>query len=200
VAKRDNAVPTALGFRVKSGRAIAVLLAVRDVFPCVLDHREIDLCDPAVAESRQPYHAGMGQLETDLATLKRRRQVVTRAAERSIRMLVKEYRGVGYEPRCAGLVVGSLINPETISNPHIRAHALEGQLFRTVLEDWLRACEITSTVFLERDLYGSAAKVLQRSESELKRILARPGKQVAPPWRSDEKGAALAAWMVLRAG
>jgi hypothetical protein len=37
----------------------------------------------------------------------------------------------------AGLVVGSDSDPAVIMNPHIRVHAAEGRLFRTVIEQAL---------------------------------------------------------------
>ena len=40
---------------------------------------------------------------------------------------MKAYRAAGHEVRSAGLVVGSEIDPAKITNPHIRAHALEGR-------------------------------------------------------------------------
>src|SRR5207247_3327661 len=50
----------ALGVRVKSGWATAVLVAGPARAPRVVDRRTIELSDPAVPASRQPYHAVMG--------------------------------------------------------------------------------------------------------------------------------------------
>lgn len=62
-----------------------------------------------------------------------------RFAGESIGETFKAYSGLGFKPRTAGLVVGSLIEPERIANQHMRAHALEGRLFRTVLAEGLEA-------------------------------------------------------------
>jgi hypothetical protein len=94
-------------------------------------------------------------------------------------------------------VVGSDIDPARISNPHIRAHALEGRLFRTVLEDALRSHGLTCLVIVERTIYKQAAKILQRSEQDLKRLVAQLGRNLNGPWRADEKTACLAAWLAL---
>jgi hypothetical protein len=187
----------ALGFRVKSGRAVAVLLAGSVQSPRVLDRREIDLCDPAVAASRQPYHAAMGTLQTDEAKVARLREIVARAAQRSVADLMKAYRAAGHEVRSAGLVVGSEIDPAKITNPHIRAHALEGQLFRTVLEDALRSFSVSCLVLVERTVYSQAAGALRRTEQELKSSVAQLGRGLGGPWRADEKTASLAAWLAL---
>jgi hypothetical protein len=193
-----------LGFRVKSGRAIAVLLGAagsgdprRATSVQVLDRREIDLCDPVIPQSRQPYHAKMGTLQTDEAIIKRLRGVVVQAAEQSVSLLLSDCRALGPPVRAAGLVVGSLTDPASISNPHIRAHALEGQLFRTALEEALRTMGLPCAVFVERKIYAEAAKTLNRSEEDLKRLLAGLGREKRGPWRSDEKLAALGAWLTL---
>ena len=47
-----------LGVTVKSGWTSVVLLGGLADAPRVLDTRRIDLSDPAVPESRQPYHDG----------------------------------------------------------------------------------------------------------------------------------------------
>jgi hypothetical protein len=189
--------PAVLGFRVKSGWATAVLIARSTELPQVLDRRVVDLSDPADPESRQPYHAQMGMLETDEAKVQRRREVVFRAANGSVPQLIEEYQCAGRTILGAALVVGSQIDPAKITNPHIRAHALEGRLFRTALEEAIRSCKLPCTAIAERDLYGRAAAVLKRSEQELKRLVASLGRSLGGPWRADEKTACLAAWLAL---
>jgi hypothetical protein len=197
------AVPTAantdttLGFRVKSGLAVAVLLKGPAQSPQVLDRRFIDLCDPDIPGSRQPYHAGMGMLQTDTAKVERLRKVVSRVAQQSVTTLLKDYREAGHRIRAAGLVVGSETDPAKITNPHIRAHALEGRLFRTVLEEALRLCEVASSIFLERNIYQQAAKKLGTSEEALRLQVTKLGRELDGPWRADEKTASLAAWLAL---
>ena len=100
--------------------------------------------------------------------------------------------------RGIALVVGSVIDPMTIANDHIRAHALEGQLFRTALERAARAGKVPCQVLVERSLYQTVANRLRRPTGELKRAVAELGSGIAGPWRADEKAATLAAWLVLR--
>jgi hypothetical protein len=186
-----------LGFRVKSGRAIAVLMSGSKSLPQVLEHRVILLSDPAYPDTIQPYHARMGKLEEDRAKIKRRTGIIERAAQKSVTDILKEYRSKGYTIRAAGLVVGSLIDPAAIGNPHVRAHALEGRLFRTVLEKALRRKKVASSLFLQRDIYPRATAALGITEKELKDLLTDLGRLLEGPWRADEKSAALAAWMLL---
>jgi len=187
---------TAIGFRVKSGWATAVLLGLSDS-PQILDRRVVELSDPSVPESRQPYHAGMGTLEEDASEIRWRTGVVRRAAGRSVTALLQAYRAIGCTPRSAALVVGSLIDPALVANPHIRAHALEGRLFRTVLEETLQSAKIACSVVIEKGAYAKAAAALGRTEDEVKRIVSTLGRAAGGPWRADEKLAAAAAWMRL---
>ncbi|HEV8131501.1 MAG TPA: hypothetical protein VGQ81_09620 [Acidobacteriota bacterium] len=192
-----NNAKAAIGLRVKSGWAAAVLLAGPAESPRVLDRRVLNLSDPSIPESRQPYHGARGKLEEDSAKVAARLKVVERATKASVAELLKDYCNTGCKMLGAGLVVGSQIDPASIKNPHIRAHALEGQLFRTVTEDALRSGGLSCSVVVERDMYSKAAAALGRSEGELKRAMSGLGRSVSGPWRADEKMAALVAWMLL---
>ena len=122
--------PAAVGIRVKSGRAVAVVVTEG---PEVRLRSDLDLSDPGSPDTRQPYHASFGRLEENPAVLRKRVELVGRAAQASVRALLSDARSRGFAISAAGLVVGSTIDPDTIANPHIRAHAFEGRLFRTVV-------------------------------------------------------------------
>jgi hypothetical protein len=101
----------------------------------------------------------------------------------------------------AALVVGSQIDPANIANPHIRAHALEGRLFRSVVEQSLQAHEIRTEVLLERDAYPTVAAGLKQSSDDVKRAiqdLRRSASAKGRPWRAEEKLAALGGLFALR--
>src|SRR5438552_3041453 len=152
-APKDHAgMRAAVGFRVKSGWATAVLLAGPAAAPRVVDRRVIELSDPAVPTSRQPYHAVMGASGGDAGARleKHLTKLVERVTRRSVRRLLQAYRRAGHPARRAGLVVGSVIDPARIANDHIRAHALEGRLFRTVLERAVRSFRLPCAVIVER--------------------------------------------------
>jgi hypothetical protein len=97
----------------------------------------------------------------------------------------------------AGLVVGSDCDPAVILNPHIRVHAAEGRLFRTVIEQALTHSGIPSSTFVERMLLAHAARVLRQSPAQLKKVVARLRPAAAERWRAEEKVATLAAWLLL---
>jgi len=166
--------------------------------PRVVDRRVIELSDASQPTSRQPYHAVMGARRGDRTALERRlRGIVQRVTRRSLTRLLAAYRRQGRTVRGLALVVGSVIDPAVIGNDHIRAHALEGQLFRSALVRAAGKARLDCTTHVERGLYEAAAARLKRTPAQLRRVVAELGRTVEGPWRADEKTATLAAWMVL---
>jgi hypothetical protein len=203
----------ALGLRVKSGWASGVVLTGPLAAPRMVERCVLELSDPAIPELRQPYHAGMGRLEEDARILARRTRAIERTTGRNVRDLLRRVTASehGVRIRGVGLIVGSLIDPATVGSPHIRAHASEGQLFRTVLERAFQQHDLPCLVLLERRAYAEAAARLGRAEEEIKSVLTALGRErerrpagqrdgdVDRGWRADHKLAALAAWLLVAA-
>ncbi|MBI2619072.1 MAG: hypothetical protein HYW57_03230 [Ignavibacteriales bacterium] len=187
---------TTLGFRVKSGWASAVIVAGPIKSPVILKSRTVLLSDPNVPETKQPYHAGTGKLEEHTAVVKKRVKIIHQSTRKSIRELLNELRREGQKVRTAALVVGSLTDPMSIGNLHIRAHAFEGQTFRTALAGALGSHGILTVVMLERNIYSEASAILHVAPSQLKKTLLRIGAS-QKPWSANEKMAALSAWIAL---
>jgi hypothetical protein len=191
----------ALGFRVKSGWAAVVLLTDTAHSPQLSDVSRIELCDPRLPETRQPYHAAMGELETEPTKLNQRERIVRSISQQSLGALLTGYRQKGFRIRHAALVVGSQIDPAIIANPHIRAHAFEGRLFRSVVEETLEAHEIRTEVLLERDAYARVAARLKQSIDDVRRLIGNLGRMIPAadgPWRAEQKLAAVAALLALK--
>ena len=166
--------------------------------PNVVASQRIELSDPADAKGRQPYHSGRGtarkpgrELDTLIAS-------ILRFGLRSVDAFIREYEQAGRRFNGAGIVVGSLIDPDQIANDHIRVHALEGQLFRGIVKDAVERRQMTPLIWRERDLYGVAATRLKRSESDIRERIAGLGRSVDGPWRAEHKAAAVAAWLVMQ--
>ena len=187
----------ALGLRVKSGWAAAVLLTGTARSPQLCDVRRIELSNPQHPETRQPYHAAMGKLERDARKINQRIDVVRGIAQQSIATLLAGYRQQNFRIRRAALVVGSQIDPDSIANPHIRAHAFEGRLFRSVLEESLRAHRIRTKVVIERHAYAHAVEELKQTNQNVRRMIQNLGRETETPWRAEQKLAAVAAWLAL---
>jgi hypothetical protein len=187
----------AIGFTVKSGWASVVLLVGSADGPQVADSGRVELSDPDVPESRQPYHEGFGAARKGGPGLSRLVGAVRRFGRRSVTDLIRRYRVAGHPVRRAGIVVGSLIDPARIANDHIRIHALEGQLFRGVVQDAAVRSGLSCSIWRDRDLQAMACGLLKLRESVLRGRLADLGRDVDGPWRVEQKAAALAAWLVL---
>lgn len=192
--------PLTIGFRVKSGFAVAVALSGPAAHPTAIARTIVELSDPTSAETRQPYHSGFGAAEEDERAIARRVRVIERCAGQSIDALLAQPWCAGRAARRrirAALVVGSVIDPARVGNQHIRAHANEGRLFRSVLADALKARGIASRVLVEKELPAVSTRELGRSSRDVKKMLGEFGKALGSPWRGEEKAAATAAWLAL---
>lgn len=194
---RRGSEPGAVGFRVKSGWAAAVLLGGSAKAPEVLDHRIVQLSEPALPASRQPFHLGL-----DLPPAQGARLVgplvesVESFGRRSVLELLEVYRN-GRRLRCVGIVVGSVVDPASIANEHIRAHAAEGRLFREVIERAAGAVRLKTIVLVDKRLGEDASQALGKPAHQLKADVAALGRGIPGPWRSEQKAAALGAWVAL---
>ena len=188
-----------LGVRVKSGVARAVAMNLSSLSPQVALCSTLDLCDASVPASRQPYHALMQVRGARAADLEARlRAVVRDATHRSVQRLLDDAQNKGLQVFATSLVVGSTIDPARIANEHIRAHALEGQLFRTMLVECFLGHGLPCGVFVEKEIFGQANTALGKSTEELKRLLTALGRGGPRPWSADEKLATLGAWLASR--
>ena len=193
-----SAEPAAIGLRVKTARAIAVLLAGSAARPRTLARREVPLADPALPDTRFPYHAVLELPERESAVVVARlRGAIEKIAAAAVAELAAELRSAKLRPVGVGLAVSSVVDPATLGNLHVRAHASEGRLFREVLEGGARRLRLPCLVLLEREALGRASAALRRPEAKLRETLTALGKEVGRPWRADEKAAALAAWVAL---
>lgn len=175
----------ALGFRVKSGRAIAVVLLGPASAPEVW--KRVDL---TLSEVLQPYHPYLDLTWAEsVAAVRPVARAIHRQSSAAVADLARKVRDAGLSVRGAGIVGGSDPDLATIGNLHIRAHAAEGLLFREALETAVRKLSMKYCYFVERKLLDGTAPERLTGVKAL-------GKAVRP-WRSDEKSAALAAWMML---
>ena len=193
---RSNLV--SIGLRAKTGRAIAVVLGGRPDAPVVTLKTEISLVDPKLPATQQPYHVVMElpwpqwqQAVTKTAT------AIEHIAAKALASLISELQARAYQPIGLAIVGAPDRDLVRIGNPHIRAHAAEGVLFRHVLELAAEANGVKYRTFSDRDFNKAVAAELNQNYSQIRKDLDNLRKSVSPPWRTDEKQAAMAAWMVL---
>ena len=179
-----------VGLKIRSGFAVAVVVERRGDGFSVESRQVVALSSEALPQSRFPYHptiempAPRGDAVSNEAVA-----AVRRAAAREMKAFLENAGSLA----CAGIVVGSLIDPKHISNPHIRAHAREGELFRTVVTDALAKAGVACGVLIEKEAYERVAADVSRSADRLRSEIAALGQKRIKPWRTEEKLATLAA-------
>ena len=186
-----------IGLRAKTGRAIAVVLGGPPESPIVLLKTEIKLVDPKVPATRQPYHVVMELPGPQWPrAVSKTAKAIERVTAKALDSLIRELQAQGHKPIGVGVVGAPDRDLARIGNPHIRAHAAEGVLFRQVLELGAAANGLKCKSFSDRDFDIVAAK-LNKNYSKVRKSLDNLRQSVSPPWRTDEKQAAMAAWIVL---
>jgi hypothetical protein len=185
----------AIGLRVKSGFAIAAIVN-GSADDCAIEAvLKVALSSEALPQSRFPYHPTIELPERAGAALSDKAvKEVRRTAAQEMRKVLQEFDGI----KRAGIVVGSVIDPDSLGNPHVRVHALEGKLFREVVAEALEQQGIKCGVLIERDAYAKVAADVASTEARLRTDVAALGHGRIKPWRSEEKLATLAAWWKLK--
>jgi hypothetical protein len=188
-----------IGLRAKTGRAIAVVLGGSRSTPLVLSKTEIKLTDPKIPETFQPYHEVMDlpweQSQRAVTNFTRPIEVVAR---RALARMIKSLQAEGLTVKGVATVGSKDQDLGRIGNYHIRGHAAEGILFRRVLELAAEAHGLSTRTFSDRELEKIASSELKLSPALIKQALSDLGRSLDPPWRADEKLAALAAWLTLK--
>ncbi len=193
----------ALGLRTHSGWAVAVVVAGPLNGPRVIERRRIEIADPAIEGSTQPYHAA-ARLDLNKAEefVKRCADSATLLAEAAIRTLIDNLRERNYDVLSGGILLGSARPaPELAATlaSHILMHMAEGDLFRRALIHGIKRCGLHLTAVPDREVWAGTALDLPMPLEELQRFLTEMGRAIGPPWRQDEKHAALAGWLGLAA-
>jgi len=196
------ATRAAVGFRAHSGWAAAVALAGPADAPTVITRRRIEMVDRGRPGPAQPYHASVG------LDIREAQRIVGDCAARAaalattgLRAMVEDLRALGHEVTGCGLLLASgrpLPALESILASHALIHTAEGELFREALRAACRACGLRVAGVKERDLFTLAAVDLGITTQRIEEHVTAMGKAMGPPWRQDEKFAAVAAWMAMR--
>jgi hypothetical protein len=191
----------ALGFRAHSGWAAVVAIGGSVKVPVVLDRSRIEIADPDMPESVQPYHAAADLPKAAAAKFIRDCAAVTNAmAKRAVRKIVKELAANGNAVVACGNLLGSGHPPATLAQAlasHPMLHTAEGEFFRAALDGAIRSAGLEPVGIREKHALELGSEVLGMSAAQLQRTLNDMGKTIGPPWRQDEKLATLAAWLAL---
>lgn len=185
-----------IGLRAKTGRAIAVVVGGSADSPLILTKTEIKLWDPKFPATGQPYHEIM-DLPADEwpRAVEKSARAIEKIAIKALATLIKEQAANGRKVHAVATVGAKDRDLARIGNPHIRAHAAEGILFRRVLDDAARANQVPCRTFAEREFEEILKKELGAKSSSIRKKLDEAARALPPPWRADEKLAAMAAWL-----
>ena len=193
----------ALGFRVHSGWAVLVVLAGPVETPTILDRRRIEIADVEMEGSKQPYHAAERLNLREAANLIAACvQASVRLAEKAVKAALDDAIRKSFRVSACGVPIGSgrpLPSLEKILSSHPLLHTAEGELFRNAIMTACGNYGLSLTGVKEKEAWIRSLSGLGISEEGIQQHLARMGKTIGPPWRQDEKSAALAAWLALAA-
>ena len=192
----------ALGFRVHSGWAAAVVLCGPLDAPVVVDRRKIQLVKIFTYAYRQPYHTAEKMPRQDAVKFIRDVQSdAKRLALSSLRSLQADLAEGEFKIVRSALLLSSgraLPALDQILASHALIHTADGELFRESLRAACAACNLPLEGIKEKELFTTASsKALRVQPAALKRRIAALGKALGPPWSQDEKFAALGAWITL---
>jgi hypothetical protein len=193
-----NTNSVAIGLKAKTGRAIAVVISGSSESPQLIKRSELILTDPLIPATFQPYHEVMDlpwkESEKKVKPLVR---AIEKIATKALAELIHELRAQGLTVSGVGIVGSADRDLSKIGNYHIRAHAAEGLLFRLVLETAAQTNKLAHRSFVEKTLSTQATSELHRTAAQLSKQMKSIGEGAGPPWRSDQRIAATAAWLVL---
>ena len=191
----------AIGFRVHSGWAAAVVVCGPVDAPVVVDRRKIQLVKTYTYTFRQPYHTAAKMPSADAVKFIRGAQSdATRLAVASLRSLQADLAEGEFKLARGALLLASgraLPGLQQILASHALIHTADGELFRHSLQRACANCDLPMEGIREKELFVKASNVLGVQPAALKRRVAALGKALGPPWSQDEKFAALGAWLTL---
>jgi|SRR2546425_2292530 len=188
-----------IGFRAKTGKAIAIALSRSDPSPAYLARWEVVLHDPKIPATSQPHHEVMELPWSDAQTAVRQLELgIENVATKVVAALMNEIQSKGFSVSGVGVVGSPDRKLERIGNAHIRAHAAEGILFRRVLEVAAANHNLQYRSFSDRSFEEVTFPQLHTKPQEIKNTLVLIGRAAGKPWRADERAAAVAAWLMLQ--
>ncbi|HEY1421879.1 MAG TPA: hypothetical protein VGF20_00385 [Candidatus Acidoferrum sp.] len=190
-----------VGFRVHSGWASLIAVALEKNQPIILLRQRPHLVATFTYAYRQPYHTAEKMTLDEARTfLQQQRVEARRLALQAIRAAQTEVAQQGYKlSRAALLLASGRALPELpkILTSHSIIHTADGEFFREAILHACKRMKLTMNPIKERELLATASATLRRKPAALTKFLTNLGKPLGSPWTTDEKLATLAAWLAL---
>jgi len=184
----------ALGIKVRTGKAILVVLAGPKFAPSVAAKTIIQVAftfkEGAVFHAAQDMSPAHARAHVEQARLR-----FTALARDEIRAWLTEQNLHSPRVQLAAPAPKATPSLDAILRSHPRVHAAEIELYRSVFADACKALALAPT-----RAGASAAGVASKlgwSPKDVTEELARIGKSAGTPWTVHQKEAALAAWSAL---
>lgn len=185
----------ALGVRSHSGWAAYVVLAGDLKRPVISDRGRINLCDPSVHGSKQPFHQAepMAFAAAEKFIARCRASTAKLAGE-----AIEQLKSCSAVSACCVLTASGKPLPDlkSILASHALIHTAEGEFYRNAVAEACMQQKITVRRIRERDIEAELQN-LPLPVLEVRARIAELGKKLGPPWTVDEKMAAYGAWLML---
>jgi hypothetical protein len=189
----------AVGFRVHSGWAALVAVALEKGAPAVLSRQRLQLVETFSFKFRQPFHtAEKMPFEDGSKFISAVRTAGEHIAYRSLHAVQRDLKKLGYRLDRAALLLASgrpLPDLQKILESHALIHTADGELFREVIRHASTRCGLRISCSKERLLLEQCAEAFSLKPAELLRRVTELGRSFGAPWSQDEKFATLAAWL-----
>ncbi len=197
-----KAVAGGLGFAPHSGWAVAVgVVEAQGGFRALVRER-VAMTEADVPESRQPYHAVEGLPVGDAA--KRLAAWAARAEEMAtgaVREMVERLDRNGCRIVGVGVLESAGRKGKSLADvlaSHALIHTADGDHFRAALAGAAVRCGLAVVRVPARELASRVEAATGLQSKALAVLLGQAGREMGPPWTSDQKSAALLAWLVLK--
>ncbi len=170
--------------------------------PLIVRGCRIELAPGSDGGAVQPYHKAQ-HMSLDDATkyLWSCSEASAEMGHQAVQNALAELSDFEVKDACILLASGRQL-PElpAILASHALVHTAEGEFYRSALRRACESCGIAETGVPERDVAARVAEAIGCDAEELQATVSDFGKAMGPPWRKDEKLAALAAWLALARG
>jgi hypothetical protein len=191
----------AIGIRVHSGWGALVAVSGANGAEEVIERSRISITEPRMAGAVQPYHfAEKLELKKAEEHVAKCQEASGRLALAALRELLQQLQARDYRVTGSAILLSSgrpLPEFARILASHPMIHTAEGEFFRKVFRDALEQLKVPVTGIRERELQDHAQAKFGKAAPKVQARIASLGRSLGPPWTTDQKTAALAAFIVL---
>jgi hypothetical protein len=189
-----TAARAALGFKLHTGWAAAVVVLRPRGHVEVMLRRRIELLPPDGSVPRFVYHKAAELEPAESSKLVKRAASAARgSASSALARLLEELRSRSVSIEAAGIATGSTNVPSDLAAilaAHTLIHAAEGVLFQNAVSEACESHGLNVTRTREKDLWTNLGSDTRQEVDGLRGL-------IGPPWGADQKTATGAALVAL---